>query len=118
MYDSRARFAMLQRKLEMLQKETMKLEEKERREAAGQAAVELQAGAEGQREHCKQVALDVRELTKKMSARYELELERAVSVAESRQRPEGRQTPTRNRGDAQEIVSQGESSGMSAAAPH
>ena len=113
--DPGARFAVLQRKLEMLQKETKKLEEKElRREAAGQAAVELQAGVEGQREHCKQVALDARELEKKSGARYELELELAVGVAERRQRPEGRQTPTRNRGDAQEPVPQGESPGLEA----
>ena len=40
--DPAARFAVLQRKLEMLQKETKTLEEKERRrEAARQAAVEL-----------------------------------------------------------------------------
>ena len=103
--DPGAQFAVVQRKLEMLPKETKKLEEKERqREAAGQAAVELQAGVEGQREHCKQVPVDVRELAKKMGASYELELECAVSVAERRQRPEGRQTPTRNRDDAQELV--------------
>ena len=46
--DPAARFAVLQRKLEMRQKQTQKLEEKERRrEAGGQAAVELQAGVEG-----------------------------------------------------------------------
>ena len=88
--DPGARFAVLQRKLEMLQKETKKLEDKERRrDAAGQAAVELQTGVEGQQEHCKQVALDVRDLAKTMGARYELELERAVSVAEGRQCSEG-----------------------------
>ena len=83
--DPGARFAVLQRKLEMLQKETKKLEDNERRrDAAGQAAVELQAGVEGQREHCKQVALDVRDLAKKMGPKYELELERAVSTAAGR----------------------------------
>ena len=47
----------------------------------------------------------------KAGARYELELELAASVAESRQRPEGRQKPTRKRGNAQEVVPQKESSG-------
>ena len=48
---------LLQRKLEMLQKETKRLEQRERqRESATRTAAELQAGIEGQREHCKQVA--------------------------------------------------------------
>ena len=115
--DPCARFAVLQRKLEMLQKETTKLEEKERRrDAAGQAAVEFQAGVEGQREHCKQVALDVRELARKMGARYQLELERAVSVAESRQRPEGLRARDGGTGDAQELAAQGPSLGVEAQA--
>ena len=105
--DPGARFAVLQRKLEMLQKETKKLEDNERRrEAAGQAAVELQAGVDGQREHCKQVALDVRDLARKMGAKYELELERAVSVAEGKQHSEGLQAPRENRVDAQELAPQ------------
>ena len=49
-----------------------------------------------------------------MGARYELELERAVSLAESRQCPEGLQAPSRNRGDAQELAPQGPSSGLEA----
>ena len=78
--------------------------------------MELQAGVEGQREHCKQVALDVRELAKKMGARYELELERAVSVAESLQCPEGLRAPGGDRGDPEELAPQGPSSGSEARA--
>ena len=77
-------FVVSQRKLEMLRKETKKLEEKERRrEAARQAAVELQAGVEGQREHCKHVALDARELEFNMGQNYERELELAAAAAKS-----------------------------------
>ena len=66
----------------MLQKETQRLEQREQqRESATRTAAELQAGIEGQREHCQQVALDIRDLAKKMGAKYELELERAVSAA-------------------------------------
>ena len=101
----------------MLRKETKKLEDKERRrDAAGQAAVEFQAGVEGQREHCKQVALDVRDLTKKMGATHELEFERAVSVAEGRQYPEGLRAPRGNMVDAQELAPQRQFSGLEAAA--
>ena len=65
--DPGARFAVLQRKLEMLQKEAKRLEQRERqRESATRTAAELQAGIEGQREHCKQVALDIRDMAKKM----------------------------------------------------
>ena len=91
------------------------MEDKERRrDAAGQAAVELQAGVEGQQEHCKQVALDVRDLAKKMGARYELKLERAVSVAEGGQCPGGLRAPGGNRVDAQELAPQRQSSGLEA----
>ena len=80
--DPGARFAVLQRKLEMLQKETKRLEQKEQqRESAMRTAAELQAGIEGQREQCNQVALDIRDMAKKMGATYELELERAASAA-------------------------------------
>ena len=69
--DPGARFAVLQRKLEMLQKATQRLEQRERqRESATRTAAEIQAGIEGQREHCKQVALDIRDLAKKMGATY------------------------------------------------
>ena len=82
--DPGARFSVLQRKLEMMQKETKKLEQRERqRESTTQTAAELQVGIEGQREHCKQIALDIRDLAKKMGTKYELELERAVSAAET-----------------------------------
>ena len=97
--DPGARFSVLQRKLEMLQKETRKLEQRERqRESATRTVAELQAGIEGQREHCKQVALDIRELAKKMGTKYVLELERAASAAEVHTRPCG---------DAQELVANG-----------
>ena len=85
--DPGARFAVLQRKLEMLQKETKKLEQKERQSASATHTVaELQVGIEGQREHCKQVALDIRDVAKNMGAKYELELEQAVSAARLMQR--------------------------------
>ena len=123
--DPGARLAVLQRKLEMLQKETKKLEDKERRrDAAGQAAVELQAGVEKQQERCKQVALDVRDLAKKMGARYELELERDVSVAEG-WHLESLLAPRENKVDAQDLAPQRQFSGlearergMPAATPH
>ena len=80
-----ARFAVMQRKLEMLQQETRRLEQRGRqRESATRTAAELQAGIEGQREQCKHVALDIRELSMKWGATHELELERAVSAAGSK----------------------------------
>ena len=51
--------------------------------------MELQPAVEGQREHCKQVALDIRDLAKKMGVRYELELQHAMTTAESELSPEG-----------------------------
>ena len=53
------------------------------RASATRTAAELQAGIEGQREHCEQIALDIRGLANKMGTEYELELERAVSAAET-----------------------------------
>ena len=106
--DPGARFAVLQRKLEMQQKETKNLEQRERqRESATRTAAELQAGIEGQREHGKQVALDIRELAKKMGAKYELELERSVSAAGSMQRGETSWAPTEHRSDVQGLALQG-----------
>ena len=103
--DPGARFAVLQRKLEMLQKETKRLEQRERqRESATRTAAELQAGIEGQREHCKQVALDIRDLAKKMGAKYELELERAVNASGIMQRGETSRAPPRHSSDAQELL--------------
>ena len=106
--DPGARFAVLQRKLEMLQKETKKLEQKERQSAsATQTAAELQVGIEGQREHCKQVALDIRGMAKKIGATHELELERAVSAAGGIQCGETARAPTGRRSDAQGLALQG-----------
>ena len=61
----------------------------------------------GQREHCKQVALDIRDLAKKMGAKYELELERAVSAAASMQRGGTSRAPTGRKSDAQGVPLQG-----------
>ncbi|MEC8932737.1 MAG: DUF6570 domain-containing protein, partial [Candidatus Latescibacterota bacterium] len=78
--DPGTRFAVLQRKLEMWQKEMHKLEQKQQRQSSGpEPTLEQQAGIEGQREHCKQIALDIRDVAKKMGAKYQLEIERAAA---------------------------------------
>ena len=89
-------------------RKTKRLEQRERqRESGTRTAAELQAGIEGQREHCKQVALDIRELAKKMGAKYELELKRAVSAAGSMQRGEMSRAPTEHRSVAEGLALQG-----------
>ena len=63
------------------------------------------------------MALDVRDLAKKMGARYELELERAVSVAEGAQCPQGLRAPRGNRVDAQELAPGEDASGGATSEP-
>ena len=81
--DPCARFSVLQRKLEVFHKETLKLQQKEAQQEAaeGDRQLQLQTAIEGQREHCKQVALDVRELAKRMGPKYGREIEQAASEA-------------------------------------
>ena len=67
------RFAVLQRKLEMLQKGAKKLEDTERRREV--------MGVEGQRERCKQVAVDIRELPKTIDHTCEERLQKDATDA-------------------------------------
>ena len=105
--DPCARFAVLQRKLEILSKEVHKLEQKERRQAlAEHPEMELQAGIEGQREQCKQVALDVRELAKRMGAKYEREIEQAAMESAAPRRPASAQATAESDGGAPELAAE------------
>ena len=63
--------------------------------------MELQAGVDGQREHCKQEALDARELAKRMGKHYERELELAATAVSSLRALKG------NSSDAQELAAEG-----------
>ena len=103
--DPGARFAVLQRKLELLQNETRKLDQKERWPNDGQEpAIEKQVGIEGQRQLCKQVALDIRELAKKMGTKYEIEIERVATNAGTARCPAVAEDGLVDHGDAEELA--------------
>ena len=67
-----------------------------------QPDMHLPVAVEGQRQHCKQVSFDVRELAKSKGPEYEREIEQDVMIAGSPQQPAGMRVDTETHGDASE----------------